>query len=159
MKRMLKRLTLLAATIVAAASMLAGCSGSDGANGLPGANGTNGTNALATPSEACATCHTASVDAAHASSSTGTLAVSNIAVLPVGNDLSVTFNVKVNGVNKTNYDAIGADYRLYRVDPATLDRSDLSDAGATQTLTNNSNGNYTITIANAALNYGAINSR
>ena len=46
MKGMIRRLTLLAATITAAALLLSGCSGSDGANGVNGANGTNGTNGL-----------------------------------------------------------------------------------------------------------------
>lgn len=48
MKRMLKRLTLLAATIVAAGALLAGCSGSDGSNGANGADLTTGTVATST---------------------------------------------------------------------------------------------------------------
>jgi OmcA/MtrC family decaheme c-type cytochrome len=67
MKRMLKRLTLLAATVVAAASLLAGCSGDDGSNGLPGANGANGATGPAGPAgpvsltnESCIVCHNAS---------------------------------------------------------------------------------------------------
>ena len=44
MKGMFKRITLLAATLVAAAALLAGCSGSDGSNGANGTNGANGAN-------------------------------------------------------------------------------------------------------------------
>jgi len=39
MKGMFRRLSLMAATMVAAAALLAGCSGSDGSNGLPGKDG------------------------------------------------------------------------------------------------------------------------
>lgn len=162
MKRMLKRLTLLAATIVAAAALLAGCSGDDGAAGLNGTNGTNGTNGkdvAVTPAEACAACHgggAASVDTVHASSSNGDIVVSSVVPLAVGADLVVTFNVKVNGVNKSNYDALSADYRL---DGATMNRQDLSTDGTPATLVSNSNGNYTITIAGGATAYGTINSR
>lgn len=169
MKGLFKRIVLLAATTVSVA-MMAGCSGSDGSNGLNGTNGangtngTNGTNASVTPIESCTVCHgtgsTYDVATVHASSSTGSLDVNTVVALPIGADLQVTFNVKVNGVAKTNYDAISSDYRLHSVNPTTLDRSDISDAlGTVQTLVSNGSGNYTLTIPGAATAYGAINSR
>ncbi|MDD2734420.1 MAG: hypothetical protein PHF56_10805 [Desulfuromonadaceae bacterium] len=158
MKRMLKRLTLLAATIVAAASLLAGCSGDDGAAGANGLNGTNGKDVAVTPAEACAACHgggAASVDTVHASSSNGDIAVSAIDTsTSTATDLIIKFNVKINGSNKsTYYDAYGGDG--YRLRGDTLAR----EAVAGITLVSNGSGNYTATIPNGVTTNAGVNSR
>ena len=116
----------------------AGCSGDDGDDGKNGKsayqiavdNGFEGTeqewlDSLAAidvsalnPIESCVVCHgegaVVGVDDVHASSSTGSLAVSNIVVTNPAetNDLVVTFNVRVNGANKSNYDQLGDLYLL-----------------------------------------------
>lgn len=89
----------------------------------------------------------------------GDIAVTSIVPLTIGDDLKVTFNVKVNGAAKTNYDTVASDYRLALVN-ATLSRSDVSDTlGAAQTLVSNGSGNYTLTIPGAAKAFGTVNSR
>lgn len=161
MKGTLKKSSIMAATVFAGALLLSGCSGDDGKNGANGTNGTNGAdgkNAAVTPIESCTVCHGtgSSYDVAtvHGSSSTGDIAISNVVVTPTGDDLVVTFNAKVNGVNKTNYDTLNADYRL----DSTKTRSDLTDSGTPVTLTNSGSGNYKITITAGATAY-ATNSR
>jgi OmcA/MtrC family decaheme c-type cytochrome len=168
MKCTLKRLALLAATMVSAAALLSGCSGDDGAagkdgiNGIDGINGTNGVDgkdAQVTPGETCVVCHgdgkSASVDALHASSSNGDLDVTITAAGPSTTtpaDLVVTFNVKVNGVAKTNYDGFyrsSRGYALYRLDGAK-NRSALDSAAVS--ISGGTNGDYTITIPGAAAN-------
>ena len=167
MKGISKRLVLLAASGLFSAALFAGCGsdGSDGANGangtdgINGIDGTNGVDAAKTAVESCDTCHgvgkTANVDTAHSAARWQNLVVTTPVVTNNGTDLVVTFNVKVNNANKTNYDAMNVDYRL---DGATMQRRDLSTDGTTATLTGGTLGNYTITIAGGAVN-AAINSR
>lgn len=151
---------MMAVSLISAALLMSGCSGDDGATGATGAAGApgaDGRNAEFIPIESCSVCHqAAAVDTVHANSSIGDLAISNIVVTAGATDLVVTFNAKVNGVNKADYDALNVDYRLAG---NTMNRQDLSTDGTTATLTNNTGGNYTITIAGGATAYGAINSR
>lgn len=165
MKCTFKRLALLAATMVSAAALLSGCGsdGSNGANGLNGAdgingtNGTNGTNAAVKPAETCTVCHADGKNTGHASSSNGDLDVTITASGPSTTtpaDLVVTFNVKVNGANKSAYyDAYGGDG--YRLRGDTLFR----EAVAGITLVNNGSGNYTATIPNGVTTNAGVNSR
>ena len=167
MKGISKRLVLLAASGLFSAALLAGCgsdgangaNGVDGINGIDGINGTNGVDAAKTAVESCDTCHgtgkTANVDTAHSATRWQDLAVTVGTPTVSGADLIVTFNVKVNNANKTNYDAMTTDYRL---DGATMERRDLSTDLTPATLTGGTSGNYTITIAGGAVN-AAINSR
>ncbi|MBT1072232.1 multiheme c-type cytochrome [Pelotalea chapellei] len=102
----MKRFTVLLASVATAALMLGGCSdGKDGAAGAPGADGQG----VATKAvESCSVCHgdgkAASVDAAHGLANFGDLVVTvKTAPAVVGADLVMTFNVKRNGANVTNY--------------------------------------------------------
>ncbi|ALC15480.1 putative multiheme cytochrome c [Desulfuromonas soudanensis] len=161
---------LLVTAMLFATVGLFGCAddGSDGVAGVAGAsayeiavaNGFTGTEAewLATananatfPVEACGTCHadgkSVGVDVMHASSSTGDIAVSNIVIDDTTANLVVTFNVKIDGANKTGYyDFVASDYRLTDVAGA-MTRLDLStDDGITVGLVAGTNGNYTLTL-------------
>lgn len=59
MKGLMKRFTLLAATIASAALLLSGCSGDDGKNGAAGTPGTS----VTLTDESCVVCHSASDEA------------------------------------------------------------------------------------------------
>ncbi|MHB8709390.1 MAG: multiheme c-type cytochrome [Desulfuromonadales bacterium] len=179
--KVLSRLLLLAMLVTSLG--LSGCD--DGDNGDPGtagasayelavANGFTGTEAewLASlqgadapvppasnvpPAETCFMCHegaipTADVATAHVARSRGTAAVTNVAA--VGNDLVVTFTGQIAGVNATTFDTV---YRDYRFDGT--DRTDLSDAGNSAVLSGGAAGVYTLTITDAALDYGTTPSR
>lgn len=109
--------------------------------------------------ETCSVCHgtgkTANVDTAHGLAGYQDLNISNIVATPSGADLVVTFNAKVNGVNKTNYDGF---YKrnatsaptTYRLDGPTMNR--ISIAAGDAILSGGTSGNYTITLLNAAAN-------
>jgi OmcA/MtrC family decaheme c-type cytochrome len=164
--KVLSRLLLLAMLVLSLGLM--GCEGDDGDDGATGATGATGPagpagqDAVVVPLESCAVCHAegAVYDAndAHVSSSTGSIAVSNVVVTPGATDLVVTFNVKVNGSNKSSYyDAINVDYRLNGPD---MTRKDLSaDDAITAALTGGTDGNYTITLPGAVTSLGTIPSR
>jgi OmcA/MtrC family decaheme c-type cytochrome len=182
---------LLVTAMLFATVGLFGCAddGSDGVAGAPGAsayeiavaNGFTGTEAewLATananatfPVEACGTCHadgkSVGVDAMHATSSTGDIAVSNIVVDDTTADLIVTFNVALNGsrVSDGYYDVIATDYRLTDV-ADVMTRLDLStDDGTATTVTSVTTGTgssavttYTVTIVGGVAANAANNSR
>ncbi|NHA14910.1 hypothetical protein [Thioalkalivibrio sp. XN279] len=157
----------MAATIALAAFLgLAGCEGDDGADGAPGAPGTvgppgpegpPGESVVTLPLESCAVCHSegsfASAPAAHAID--GVVSVSDQAFAISGNDLVLSFNVKIDGENAaglTEYYLTGRfdDIPLgYAFDGDARDLiSDVSTIGG-----GGADGNYTITIANGAVDY------
>jgi OmcA/MtrC family decaheme c-type cytochrome len=153
---------MMLALAATATPFLAGCEGDDGKNGAPGATGpigapgatgpvgatgatgATGPGAVITPLESCGVCHDstgfASADVAHAIK---VASVSNVAFATAndGADLVVTFNIKIDGVNATNFTNVRRDYRF--------DGTNRSDAGV-PVLTGGTNGNYTLTIPNVA---------
>ncbi|MDD2734422.1 MAG: OmcA/MtrC family decaheme c-type cytochrome [Desulfuromonadaceae bacterium] len=140
MKRMLKRLTLFAATIVAAGALLAGCSGSDGSNGAAGPAGPAGPAGAAGPvtltSESCLVCHNttdvANIPAMHeytVDAATGArtkprlnenfLAISNISVAADAANLPVvTFTVKKGSANYTTLTSSSVRFYMSDLVPA-----------------------------------------
>jgi OmcA/MtrC family decaheme c-type cytochrome len=158
---------------------LAGCEGDDGKDGAAGTDGTDGAPGapgpvgpagppgpvpgIEKPLESCAVCHgdnsVAEVEAAHAL--VGQVAVSNVATAVVGADLTLTFNVKVDKVNATDFNAvtIGRDgaQTAYRFDGLVRDTLSTdgdgvgADVATPVTLTGGTDGNYTLTIAGGAI--------
>lgn len=198
------RLTKLRSGIVPLFALLAlgvgmaGCSGddgndgTDGTNGLPGATGATGATgetgatgpagpgAKIEPRESCGVCHSDGsaygVKEVHALAPK--IAVSGIAFAVSGADLLVTFNVKQDGVNATDFDRLSTRtsggvttptaYRLHD-GPDTDTDGDGPDtdtdrnmrsqfALADVALSGGSSGNYTITITNGAA-IAAVNAR
>jgi len=100
------------------------------------------------PLESCAVCHgensLAAVDEAHAI--TGRAAVSNVVFQAAGPDLVVTYNLKIDGQNVTDFVQLRSDYRYTA--GATV------DAGANAP-TGGAGGNYSITIPNGVASAGA----
>ncbi len=175
------RVALLAMMALTAIGMSA-CSssdGKDGANGQPGAPGATGPTgpagppgpgATTEPRESCAVCHddgsVYAIADMHSKTSAGLpLNVAKFTLVKfttggVGNaDLILSFNVKVDGVNRTDFNSISNDYRFYVDGTGKGQRRDLTDDGNALTLGNAGNGNYTITITEGALDYGLVNSR
>ena len=167
--RAARRIVPLFALLALGASM-AGCSGDDGDDGPPGpagppgATGPTGPTGPAAPTgptgggggttvtalESCGVCHDSGSDAdvlvAHAL--VGVPTVTNVVLAPSGANLVVTFNLKVDGVNASNFTVLDGDYRF--------DGVDRFDAG-TSALTGGTGGNYTITVVGGAA--AAVNSR
>ena len=188
------RVPLIAMLALAASIGLAGCEGDDGKDGATGPTGPSGpagpigptgptgpsgptgptgpVAGIEKPLESCAVCHgdssLAAADDAHAISPE--IAVSSVAFQVSGTNLLVTFNVKANGTNATDFNAITTRtsggvttptaYRLYNgpdtdTDGAGPDTdSDANIRGqfalADVALSGGTSGNYTITIANGA---------
>jgi OmcA/MtrC family decaheme c-type cytochrome len=150
--------TLLICGVLASAAVLGGCGddGKDGAAGAPGTPGAPGATGptgptgpsgtlTAKPLESCAVCHDSgsyiAVDTLHAV--TGLPTVSNVAFTVVGLDLQVTYNLKVDGVNTTDFTTVQRDYRTQ----ADGTRFDL---GTITTATSTGSGNYSIVIPDGA---------
>jgi len=143
MKGISKRLVLLAATGLFSAALLVGC-GDDGDDGKDGAPGKDGKDVAVKSVESCSVCHgdgkSAGVDTAHGLANFQDVVVSNIVPANVGGNLQVSFNVKVNGANKTSYTKVTTAYRL----DSTLTRRSIDLT--TAQLVHAGNGNYTLTI-------------
>ena len=86
---------------------------------------------------------------------TGVPTVTNVAVAPSGANLAISFNLKVDGVNATDFSTLN---RAYRFDGTTY--GDLNAVGSTTpaAVSGGTGGNYTITVTNGATAYPA-NSR
>jgi OmcA/MtrC family decaheme c-type cytochrome len=158
------------AIVFAGALALAGCSGEDGAAGPAGATGPTGPAGPTGPQgptgpagqdghftdiESCAGCHDAGLAAKHAS--LGQVKVSNeaIAATPADDvatpanesvDLTVTLNVKLDGVNANNFTRNAGVY-YWTFDPATGYGTRNSVASTAVTVTPSTNGNYSIRLA------------
>ncbi len=169
------RVALLALMALSAIGMSA-CSSSDGKNGATGAPGTPGATgptgpagppgpgATTEPRESCAVCHddgsVYAVTDMHAMAPV--ITVSAPVFTPSGNDLVVTFNVKADGVNFTALTTAARAYQFNGALRNTLNSIDASvpgDVVTTATLAGGTSGNYTITITDGFLVYGAIPSR
>lgn len=162
-----------AATLLCAAALgLAGCSGDDGSTGPAGPAGPTGPtgpegpegppgeSVVTTPIETCIVCHAegsyASAPAAHAFD--GEVAISNLAFAADGDDLVLTFNVKVDGANATDFYRIYTSGRnntpvAYTFDgvPTATTRGTRTGIPALTTLANLGSGNYSITVTDGAL--------
>jgi OmcA/MtrC family decaheme c-type cytochrome len=154
----------------------AGPSGPTGATGAPGATGATGATGagvVVKPLESCGVCHDSgsAYDAAVVHAIDPQVAVSNPVFAVSGTDLVVTFNVKHDGVNATDYfqittrtstDGITTPtaYRLFNgpdVDTDGAGPDTDTDANmrgqfalADVALSGGTSGNYTITVTNGA---------
>jgi OmcA/MtrC family decaheme c-type cytochrome len=157
------RVPLIALLALAATIGLAGCEGDDGKDGTAGAPGTPGTpgapgpvgpegppgpvgpGATIEPRESCAVCHgdgsAYGVEEMHAV--TGNAAFTAPVFTVVGPDLQVDFNLKVDGVNATDYTTLSTFYRFASGVRTTLTGS---------TLSGGTGGNYTVLIPGGAAN-------
>jgi len=152
--------SVLVASLLATGAFLGGCDGDDGLDGQDGAPGQAGPpgeqgppgpegppgTATTKPLESCGVCHengsAFSAVAAHAI--TGLPTISNVAFAVANvDDLVVTYNLKVDGVNTTDFTAVQRDYR-------TIADGTRFDLGAITTATSTGNGNYSITIPGGA---------
>jgi len=159
---------------LAATIGLAGCEGDDGKDGAQGPagpagpagptgptgpSGPTGPGATKTPIETCGVCHGngAFIDAAAQHKLTGLATVSGVTFTVSGLDLVVTYNLKVDGANTTDFTTVSRDYRTTAdlANPGQFTRIDL---GAITTATSTGSGNYSITIPNGAAAAG-VNSR
>lgn len=120
--------------------------GAPGEQGPPGEPGAPGQDAARLAVEGCAMCHAegqgfdpnpTAEDYGHALK--GAVAVSDVVATPSGADLVITFNVKVDGANKTNLDTINSKYKF---EMTTGTRTNVGAAN----LTGGANGNYTLTL-------------
>ena len=158
--------SVLVASLLATGAVLGGCEGDDGLDGQDGAQGPAGPAGPAGPEgppgvvttkplESCGVCHDggSAYDAVAAHAPTGQMAVSDVAFAVNGADLVVSFNLKVDGADATDYNEISRDYRF-----AGGERRDLSTDGTPATLSGGAGGDYTITIAGGAV-YAATDSR
>lgn len=148
--------------LMAGALGIAGCSGDDGKDGADstvpgpegpvGPEGPPGPSATVKPLESCGVCHSDSsflaASDAHAEGIAGQPEVSNVVLTPIGADLVVTYNLKVDGANSDDFLILRSDYRFDGVD-----RFDLGDP----LLVSNGNGDYTITVPGGAAD--AVDSR
>jgi hypothetical protein len=156
------RVPLIAVFALAATLGLAGCEGDDGKDGAPGTPGTPGAPGtpgpigptgptgptgpvvgLEKPLESCAVCHSdtsfVSAKAAHAITGNATFTAPVFTV--VGADLQVAYNLKIDGVNATDYTTLSTFYRF-----ASGVRTELTGS----TLAGGTGGNYTVTIPGGA---------
>ena len=164
------RVPLIAMLALAATIGLAGCEGDDGKDGAPGAPGAPGATGPAGPTgptgatgptgptgpvagiekplESCAVCHgdnsLAGVDEAHAV--TGIVTVSKPVFTINGSDLDVTYNVKIDGLNKTGFTKVRSGYRLAAAGVG------VSFSAPYPVVTDLGNGNYSMKILGAATN-------
>ncbi len=165
-------LMALTAIGVAGCNSSDGSDGKDGTNGSPGATGPTGPTgpagppgpgATTEPRESCAVCHddgsVYAIADMHAQTNVAKFTAVGFTTGGVdGADLILSFNVKVDGVNRTDFNSISNDYRFYvdvNDDGRRVDVSDFTPIA----LTGGTNGNYTITITNGAATYGEVNSR
>ena len=139
--------SLLICGLIASVAALGGCSGDDGKDGAPGAAGPAGPIASKTPLESCAVCHDSgafmAVNDVHAFALP---TVSNVVFtpdVPVAGDLQVTYNLKLDGVNTTDFTTVQRDYRT-QADGTRVDLGNITTATST------GNGNYSITIPGGA---------
>ena len=161
----------LAATVALAAFLgLAGCSGDDGRDGAPGAPGAPGGQGpegpagppgpitQAPPIETCVVCHDSGAvyDAAASHQLVGQVAFDQLAFNNVAGDLVISFNLKVDGVNASDF-SFQRQYR--RFGPQNLRIDTLNPNPTPITFANLGNGNYTITIANGWAAYAGDNAR
>jgi OmcA/MtrC family decaheme c-type cytochrome len=144
-----------------------GCEGDDGAlgpqgiQGLPGPEGPQGPegpSAAVSAVETCNVCHSDgklfSATAAHAV--TGQVVFSNATASIVGDDLVLTYNVKVDGVDSNAFTVPYRAYRYYY--NAGFEADNVANAyvrdriddlgGVTFTVVSNGSGNYTATLDN-----------
>ncbi len=100
------------------------------------------------PLESCAVCHgensLAAVDEAHAV--TGIVTVSNPVFTVSGADLDVTYNVKIDGVNKTGFTKVRSGYRLAAAGVG------VTFSAPYPVVTDLGNGNYSMKILGAGPN-------
>ena len=119
----------------------------------------NGTSAAAgSAAETCTVCHSdgSEFSASQAHAITGKVVFSNAIASIVGDDLVLTYNVKVDGVDSNTFTTPFEVYRHYKnaafeadnvVNAYVRDRID-NLAGVTFTVVSNGNGNYTATVDN-----------
>jgi OmcA/MtrC family decaheme c-type cytochrome len=149
--------------LIALAAGMTGCEGDDGKTGAagppgtPGAPGTPGTPGAegpqgpagpvtkADPRESCAVCHGdgSAYSAKEMHAVTGNAKFTAPVFTVVGPDLQVTFNLKIDGVNATDYTTLSTFYRFESGVRTTLTGS---------TLTGGTSGNYTVLIPGGAAN-------
>ena len=183
--------------LLALGAGMAGCSGDDGKDGAAGPSGGTGATGPAGPTgpagatgpsvkieprESCGVCHSDGsaygVKEMHALAPQVAVATPTFTVAANGTDLLMTFNVKLNGVNATDFNKISSRasggvtyptaYRLFDgpdtdTDGAGPDKdTDANMRGqfglADIALSGGTGGDYTITMTNAAA-YAAVNSR
>jgi len=150
---MFKRASRLAAVALAIAA--AGCSGSDGAQGPQGPQGVQGPVGPPGPqitatTEQCTGCHAGTLPTQHVLG--GEVTVSNVVVAATNAnaDITVTYNVKVDGQNRNDFTNAQSGYTWVYPDPATV-----TTVGGVRTtlattqykVTSNMNGNYTAVLA------------
>jgi OmcA/MtrC family decaheme c-type cytochrome len=156
------RTALLAASL---AFVLAACSGSgsqgpagaDGTNGAPGAAGTDGAPGSAGPAgpagsigvatvESCSGCHDTGLPATHVRRNQ--VAISGVAVGNATNNLTVTFNVKVDGVNANDFTHLDRAYIwTYDTTAEYGTRTQVDVTANPVAVVSNYNGNYTATLS------------
>ncbi len=177
--------------LLSVAALVAACAGDKGDKGDPGAAGaagTNGTNgatgatgatgpagpagqAPVSKLEACAGCHTSTLADKHALSDqlgvVVTIPANAVAVVLDANnnptnDVKVTFNVKVNGVPRFDFNRSASVARNHNED-AFWTWDAVNDAGARTKIPLNSwtiataqNGNVTVTLPNFITTFGAL---
>jgi len=164
---------LFAIGLLGCSLALTGCGGSDGAagpagpagaDGINGTNGVDGQNApVGDPSESCVICHgtdrVAAVADVHAL--TDEILVSGIGAVASGDNVVISFNIKVGGVNASDFTAMTGNDVAYQhgpnTDPAVSTpryvRSSLTATTPTAQYSevNLGNGNYTITVPKSGL--------
>jgi hypothetical protein len=128
-----------------------GATGPDGATGPTGPGGATGPTGPTGPVgvatvEGCAGCHDASLASIHVRGNQ--VAISGVAVGNATNDLTVSFNVKLDGINANGFTHL-KEALIWTYDAAT----DYGTRASVNTLSNpvvvvsNYNGNYTATIS------------
>ena len=150
--------SVLVASLLATGAFLGGCEGDDGLDGQDGAPGQPGGQGpegppgppgtvTTKPLESCGVCHeiNSAFDAGAAHELAGLATVSNVAFAVAANnvDLVVTYNLKIDGVNTTDFTAVSRDQRVNAA-------GEYSDLGAITAATSTGNGNYRITIPGGA---------
>jgi OmcA/MtrC family decaheme c-type cytochrome len=145
-----------------AAIGVAGCSGDDGKNGATGPaggigatgptgpvgpTGPTGPAAKVDARESCSVCHAdgSAYGVAQVHAVAPDIAISNVSFAVNGANLVISYNIKSNGANASNFLVLRSDYRY-----AGGLRTDLSDSGTPVTLAGGTGGNYTATITGGA---------
>jgi OmcA/MtrC family decaheme c-type cytochrome len=150
-----KFIAVLACAVIAAT----GCSGTKGDAGAAGATGSKGDKgdqgnpgtAEQALTEQCYGCHGATVAAKHATQNLVTVR-SETALTAAAADLTMTFNVKVDGVNRNDF-LNKQDGYTWTYDPANVTTPGgvrTSLVKTAYTVASTGNGNYTITVPGAS---------
>jgi OmcA/MtrC family decaheme c-type cytochrome len=117
------------------------------------------------PLESCNVCHgdTSAYSAKVVHTTTGNATISNVVFTPTGADLVITYNLKIDGVNATDFTSFDRSYQYagnIRNSLTVIDNPAIpGDVITPVALTGGTNGNYTLTITGGNTQFGAINSR